>query len=195
MSSTKDAPKSTSSVPGAGGKPGGQDAKQDGKKGAEAKSAPPQASDAKPNAEKTAAATGAAKSTPPPPRAQKSGGGIGAFFSYLVAGVVGGFLALLGADSLSPQLAQLKSNLGLPAVEDRTAPQFDKLETRLAALEQAESEAGGAAEGQVELAKQVAAAEAKLAELDALKAEVTSLQGGAGSPRREDGQAGGSILV
>ena len=167
-----------SSVPGAGAAAG---AKPDDKKPDDKK---PDTPSAKP-AETPKSATGAFdkgkpadKSVPPPkappPPKQSSGSGIGRFFSLLLAGIVGGFLALLGADSLQPQIAQLKSNLGLPASHSESEDLVAKISTRLAALEKAEKTDGSAAEQA--LSQKLAEAEKRIADLEALKSSVDSLK-------------------
>ncbi len=115
---------------------------------------------------------GAAGSPPPaktsaqPPRS--SGGGIGSFLSHLAAGIAGGFLALLGADTLAPQMAEL----GLPIGARATSPQTAELQKRLAALE-----ASGRAQpqGGADVAQKLAAAEAKLARIDEIGRSVAAL--------------------
>ncbi len=106
----------------------------------------------------------------PPPAT--SGGGFGRFVSHMVAGVVGGFLALLGADTLAPQLNQL----GLPIGQsnNQVAEQLGK---RIVALEAASKAAPPAVDGAKvkaaldDLSKQVA-------ELDQLKGRVAQLSEG-----------------
>lgn len=119
-------------------------------------------------------ASAAPKAPPPPRQPSSSGSGIGRFFSLLLAGIVGGFLALLGADSLQPQIAQLKTNLGLPAGGSQSEDLVGKLSSRLAALEKAKS--GGGAAAEKALSDKLAAAEKRIAELEALKASVDTLK-------------------
>ncbi len=115
---------------------------------------------------------GKAGAAPPPPR--RSGGGIGSIFSHLAAGLVGGFVMLLGADALQPQLAEIKTKLGLPETADNSG-QVAELQTRLAALEQKTGETDSTA-GQAQLEQQVADAQTKLAELESLKGELAQLK-------------------
>ncbi|MEQ8823977.1 MAG: hypothetical protein RIC14_06365 [Filomicrobium sp.] len=117
---------------------------------------------------------GSAPPKAPPPKPASSGSGIGRFFSLLLAGIVGGFLALLGADSLQPQIAQLKSNLGLPAGTGQSDGMVAKLADRIAALEKSQTQ--GAPSADSGLAEKLAAAEKRIGELEALKASVDTLQ-------------------
>lgn len=133
-------------------------------------------SETKPGESKPAAATGTVKpadtrppATPAPVRADaRRPGGVGAFLTHMAAGIAGGFLALLGADTLGPQMAQL----GLPIGPGGQVSATAELQKRLAALEQAPkpSPAIGA-----ELAKKVADAEARLAKLDEMGKSVASV--------------------
>lgn len=87
----------------------------------------------------TSAASGAARpstsatsgATPPP--AARQGSGFGRFVSHAAAGVVGGVLALLGAQHLAPEL------LGGQSTKVAVAPE---VASRLAALEKAQSTGG-----------------------------------------------------
>ena len=119
-------------------------------------------------ASKAAATSTAAATTPPPAR---GGGGIGRFFSLLTAGVVGGFLALLGADTLGPQLSQL----GLPVGGGGTQ-QTNELKTRLLALEKAQQSVGSAKDA--DLTEKLAAANARLAKLEALDGKLNAVSEG-----------------
>ncbi len=169
-------PLAGSSTPsGAGSKPGSAAAKPGT---AASSSAKPDTLKAGSGAKKPDPKSGAAASkpaSPPPPQKQRSGSGIGSFFSLLLAGLVGGFLALLGADAIQPQISQLKSNLGLPATAEKQEDTTKALEARLAALEKAGKSSGSGGD-QSGLAKSLAAVEAKVAELEALKATVGSLE-------------------
>ncbi len=111
--------------------------------------------------------------SPPPPR-KSSGSGIGSFFSLLAAGLVGGFLALLGADSLQPQIAQIKSGLGIAGSTSNSDDGIAKLSDRLAALEKANGAAAGGDAGS--LAKQLTGLETKIGELEAIQGSVTALK-------------------
>lgn len=115
------------------------------------------------------------KGPPPRPPAKKSSGsGIGGFLSHLTAGIVGGFLALLGADTIGPQIAP---QLGLPSQRAADDQATSALTERLAKLEKsiAETSEGGAANASGELAAKVEAAQARLSELDGLNEKVTAL--------------------
>lgn len=105
----------------------------------------------------------AAKSPPP----KKSGSGIGGMFSHLVAGLVGGFLALLGAETIAPQL-------GLPVAGSGSSAAVNKMQERLAALE-ASAAKGGDAEASPELAATLKSTQARLKEIDAVKGQVGSV--------------------
>ena len=90
--------------------------------------------------------------------------GIGGFFTHLAAGVVGGFLALLGADTVGQKILP---ELGLPAPNAAMTETTAALQKRLAALEASAKSGTGDATG--ELAKKLAAAEQRLTAIDALK--------------------------
>ncbi|MGB7209693.1 MAG: hypothetical protein WBD27_13605, partial [Pyrinomonadaceae bacterium] len=91
---------------------------------------------------------------PPPavPPAEPRRGGLGSVLSHLAAGVVGGFLVLLGADSIAPRL-------GLP--EGFLPSQNAELRMRLTALEE---QARGAAVG--DLARKLVQSESRLARIE-----------------------------
>jgi hypothetical protein len=95
-----------------------------------------------------------AKTASPPPAAAVAAQPArrGGFFSHLVAGIVGGAAVILGAEPLG----QL---LGMPNADQSTA-----LLQRVAALEAAQSRAGGAANG--DLARKLADSEGRLARLE-----------------------------
>ncbi len=106
----------------------------------------------------TASSSSAKSSGPiatPATKTMKSSGGIAAIATHLFAGVAGGFLALLGADTIAPQL-------GL------TGPgtSMSEMQKRLAAVEDAAKVKGNAASGEV--AQKLAAAEARVAKLEEL---------------------------
>lgn len=118
-------------------------------------------------------AGGKSAATPPPPR-QRSGSGIGSFFSHLVAGLVGGFLMLLGADALRPQIAQIKTGLGLAESGSESGAGIAKLSERIAALESGQA---SPADGETQaLAQKLADAEAKIADLEPVKETVAALK-------------------
>lgn len=176
-----DAPKAaaSTSVPGTGDKPAGV-RPEAGKAEAAAKSTWEKKPDdakagGKPKGPEAATSTSSAsaKSAPPPPREQRSRSGIGSVFSHLVAGLVGGFVMLLGADSLQPQIAQLKSTLGLPGQAGKTDAAVEKLTSRIAALETAQGEAKPAVQEALE--QKFANAEARIGELESLQDAVAKL--------------------
>jgi hypothetical protein len=123
-------------------------------------------STAKPDTGKPDAAKGAAA---PPPPAAKGGSGIGRFFSLLTAGVVGGFLALLGADTLGPQLEEL----GLPVGNGAAQQATNDLKARLLALEKSQQSVGSAKDA--DLTEKLAAANARLAKLEALDGKLIAV--------------------
>jgi hypothetical protein len=113
----------------------------------------------KSTADKLAAAGAQASSSPSKPgvvtpKPARSGGGLAAAATHLFAGIAGGFLALLGADAIGPQL-------GLPS----TGSNLAEVQRRLAAVEDA-SKAKPAASP--ELTQKLAAAEARLVKVEEL---------------------------
>jgi hypothetical protein len=94
-----------------------------------------------------------------PKSARRSAG----VFAHMAAGVIGGFLALLGAFALGPQL-------GLNG--DLWVKHASQLQRRLAAIEQTASDRGAAA---ADLGAKLAAAESRLARLDDVSKSVTQL--------------------
>lgn len=113
-----------------------------------------------------AAAAPAAKATPPPPAPRRSG--FGSFLSHTAAGIVGGVLALLGADTLAP----LGKELGLPTGGIALSSATDQLQTRLAALEKAQRTTAADAD----LVDKLAATEGRLARLEQLDKEFASVR-------------------
>lgn len=108
---------------------------------------------------------------PPPPAARQSGGGFGRIVSHTLAGLVGGFLALIGADTLAPQLAEL----GIP-VGQTTNPATQALSTRLTALEQSvKSTAGDESQGSAKLTAAIDGISQRIASLEQLSARVKQL--------------------
>lgn len=102
----------------------------------------------------------------PPPQQTTSGGGFGRFVSHTVAGLIGGFLALLGADTIAPQL-------GLPLRPSNTEV-TEQLSQRLASLESAAKSQAQAGVG----AKLTAALDGmsqRVAELEQIKERVAKL--------------------
>lgn len=124
------------------------------------------------DAGKPAAAPAAAAATAA--TAARGGSAIGRMFTHLTAGLVGGFIALLGADSLAPQLREL----GLPVGLSGASPETGELKTRLAALEKAQQSASSAADA--DLAEKVAAANARLAKLEGLESKLAAVAEGQG---------------
>lgn len=86
------------------------------------------------------------------------GGGIGSFLTHLAAGIVGGFLALLGADTIGQKILP---ELGLPAPNSASSEATAALQQRVAALEAA-PKASSSDNG---LAQKLAAAESQIAAL------------------------------
>ena len=155
-------------------KPGTADASKDAPKPdvkAETKATDPKA-DAKPDTKadpKAAPAT--SKPAAPTQIAPRKSSGVGGFFTHLAAGIVGGFLALLGADTFGPKLAPQLSQLGLPSVSGHMAETTAELQKRVAQLEAARKPASDE-----ELTRRVAALDQRVAVLDEL-ARTVSAQG------------------
>lgn len=124
----------------------------------------PSSSDKKPDGKDSKPAGAAAAKV-------RSGGG---FLSHLTAGVVGGFLALLGSDMLGPQIPPIADKLGLPSVAYQTSETAAEIERRLAALEESEKARASAAGG--DLAARLEAADSRIAALEELRKSVTTLQ-------------------
>ncbi len=118
--------------------------------------APAAKADAKPAAPKPADATAEAK---------RNGAGVGSFFTHLAAGVVGGFLALLGADTVGQKLLP---ELGLPAPTAALNETTAQLQKRLAALEAKSAQPADAAQ-------KLAAAEGRIAKLEEARGEAVKL--------------------
>lgn len=112
---------------------------------------------------------------PPPPRKSSGGSFIGRFFSMLLAGLVGGFLALLGADTLKPQLAKYAPKLGIPSEALQSNQRVDQLASRLADLEQSTAAADSGGDDVSELKAQLESAMAKIAQLEALPGKVEEI--------------------
>lgn len=131
---------------------------------------------------KPAAAAGAAKDTakdpagkPTPAAASPShngGSGFSRILTHATAGLVGGFIALLGADALAPQLKELGIPVGLSSSKEET----EQLRQRLFALEKSQKSAPAAADA--DLAEKVAAANAKLAKLDTFEKRLATIADG-----------------
>lgn len=110
----------------------------------------------KPAETKPAATTAASPKAAPaaaPVTPARPGGGMAAVASHLFAGIAGGFLALLGADTIAPQLGLSGPSAGI-----------SELQQRLVAVEAA-AKAKPAAPSP-ELAQKLAAAEARLVKIE-----------------------------
>lgn len=130
-------------APGSGAKSDAKpDTKPEAKAGATATAASSSTSSAASGKDETgkpnATADTAAKDKPPtppqnmPPPERKGGGGFGRFVSHMLAGIIGGFLALISAEDLVPQLNQL----GLPVGQAKNVA-TEQLGKRISALEAA----------------------------------------------------------
>jgi hypothetical protein len=97
-------------------------------------------------------------------RLPKRSGGIRGFFTHTAAGIAGGFLALLGADTIGPQL-------GLTG--DRWATHTGELRHRLDAVEQTAQERAASA---ADILQKLGAAESRLAQLEDLSKSVSQLR-------------------
>lgn len=114
-----------------------------------------------------AAGTGSTSAVPP----AVSGGtrsGLVSLFTHTIAGVVGGFLALLAADSLAPQIG-LPSPATLQTTTDALRQRLTQLESKLAAQPAAPAVSP-------ELAGKLASAEQRLATLEKTGAQISELQ-------------------
>lgn len=165
-SESKDAkPEATAAVPPAG-QPGPA-ARKDEQKPAPVEAKAPSASPAKPAdakpqpAQPQAPQSAKAAAAPPPPAPARSG--IGGLLSHITAGIVGGFLALLGADTIGQQL-------GLQ-IAGGSSQVTEQLQQRLASIE-----SGMKAQApQTDLAQKLAATEAKLQKLDEVARSVVAI--------------------
>lgn len=129
-------------------------------KPAETKPADAPAATAKPSG----AAAGKPAVTPPPRRTS----GVGGFFSHLAAGLVGGFLALLGADTIGPKIAP---QIGWPSASSQLSETTAELQKRVAGLEAAAQKPAGD-DG---LGAKLAGLEQRLAQLDEISRTVGAL--------------------
>jgi len=111
-------------------------------------------------------ASSSAKPAGPPPRS--SGSGFGSFLTHTAAGILGGFLALLGADTLGP----IGRELGLPTGGMQWSDAANKMQQRLAALEQSLRTTAADAD----LVDKLAATEGRLAKLDQLEKDMSALR-------------------
>ncbi len=121
-----------------------------------ASSVPPVSKPAdKPAGTPSAAAKPASSAPAAAAKPQKSGGGLVAIATHLFAGIAGGFLALLGADTIAPQLGLTGPGTSLT-----------EMQKRLVAVEEAAKVKGAAASS--EIAQKLAAAESRVAKLEEL---------------------------
>ncbi len=134
----------------------GKDAKPADPKGTDPRLTEGKSVDTK-GTDKAAAAAAAASAAAPAPRRS----GIGGFFSHLAAGVVGGFLALLGADTITQKVFP---ELGLPVPPNAASEATAALQKRVDELAAA---AKAAPAGSPDMAAKLAAAEQRLGALDA----------------------------
>jgi hypothetical protein len=158
---------STSSVPPAGAAPG---AKSDGGPSAAASAAKASAATTTASAASTSKPAGpqppSAGAVPPAAAKPARGSSVASMASHAVAGLVGGLLALLAADTLGPQL-------GLPG-HDKSAT--EALQKRVGELEQRVGAAARASDQTAAVAKTVAAAEKRLADLEQTNARLAQLE-------------------
>ena len=117
--------------------------------------------DAKPQSTSTST-TASAKPQPAVALPARSGGGIASVATHLFAGIAGGFLALLGADTIAPQLGLSSPGAGVT-----------EMQKRLSAVEEA-TKAKPAAPSP-ELAQKLAAAEARLAKIEEVSRALPNL--------------------
>lgn len=163
----------------AAAKPAQSSAKPDDKKPTEVKPADVKAADAKtagkpvdpkaaqgkPDAKADAGRPGKVVEMVPPSPKRAGGSSIGGFFTHLAAGVVGGFLALLGADTIGPKVEKYLPQLGLPPLPHAEAAA--KLQARIDDLEKALKQGRGP-----DLTPKIAATETGLTELRQAQAKL-----------------------
>lgn len=113
-----------------------------------------------------AAATNKPEPTPPPAAPRR--GGFGSFVTHSTAGLLGGFLALLGAETIAPQLGQL----GLP-LHSASNEATQKLDMRLAAIEKSQNAASKS--GDTLLKEQFAATQARVQQLEQMAQRVSAV--------------------
>ena len=121
----------------------------------------------KDGADKTAAAASNKPELTPPPDVPRRGG-LGSFITHSTAGLLGGFLALLGADTIAPQLGQL----GLP-LHSASSEATQKLDARIAALEKGPGAASKS--GDTLVKEQLAATQARVQQLEQMAARVAAV--------------------
>lgn len=114
------------------------------------------------------APTAASKPAEAPKPVPRKPSAVGGFFTHMAAGIVGGFLALLGADTIGPTL---NDQLGLPLGTARLDEAAADLKKRVATLETASHKGAG----DDELARKVAQNEQRLVQLDELARTVAAL--------------------
>lgn len=115
------------------------------------------------------------KTTVPPAaqvQAARRGAGIASVFTHTIAGIAGGFLALLGAETLGPQIGE---QLGIPGLGTGTQ-QTSLMQQRLADLEAQVKKTPPTVAVAPELAQRIAATDRKVADLEKVAAEVASLR-------------------
>lgn len=104
--------------------------------------------------------------------AARRGGGIASVFTHTIAGIAGGFLALLGAETLGPQIGE---QLGVPGL-GTGSQQTSLMQQRLADLEAQVKKGPPTAAVAPELAQRIAATDRKIADLEKVAAEVAGLR-------------------
>lgn len=171
-------PKATTSSPGSSASPSSAASTVAGSKPDAAKPAQssaqgtPKPADTKAPIKDSAAkdATGASanKPEPTPSPAAPRRGGFGSFVTHSTAGLLGGFLALLGADTIAPQLGQL----GLP-LHSASNEATQKLDVRLAAVEKSQSTASKS--GDALLKEQLAATQSRVQQLEQMAQRVSAV--------------------
>jgi hypothetical protein len=166
---TSESKSTASAVPPVGGSPSSksESGTSAAAGGAKSSTSPASSSSAgKPTGPQPASAAG----TVPPASAAAAklarGSSVASMASHAVAGLVGGLLALLAADTLGPQL-------GLPG-HDKTAT--ETLQKRIGELEQRVGAAARASDQTAAVAKTVAAAEKRLADLEQTNARLAQLE-------------------
>lgn len=107
-----------------------------------------------------------------PAPAARRGGGIASVFTHTIAGIAGGFLALLGAETLGPQIGE---QLGIPGL-GTGSQQTSLMQQRLTDLEAQVKKGPPTAAVAPELAQRIAATDRKIADLEKVAAEVAGLR-------------------
>jgi hypothetical protein len=114
----------------------------------------------------TSTTSAPAKASPPPGEPRRSG--FASFLTHMAAGIVGGFLALLGADTLGP----LGKDLGLPTGGMALSGATAALQDRLTALERSQRTTAADAD----IVDKLAATEGRLARLEQLDKELVGVR-------------------